>query len=112
MYIQWERWNIGRKIRVHQREELLLQCPLSKRRGWNWFTDGGVALSRSADSTFIAKEETANIPRCSQGVDVIEWAGVWSLIASYFSVKCKLSSSTESEDDERGVKDFRREEKL
>lgn len=113
MYIWWGRWNIESKILIiREKEELLLQRPSVGNSDGTVSQMERLPCGGRADSTFIAKLRRANMPRCSKGIEGMEWAYIWSLIASCSSGKWKLSSSAESEDDERGVEDFRREGKL
>ena len=108
--IWWERQSIERKMMMHLSKGTVTAIMPFIADGWG-LTHRWRCCPESEMQIvhFASKEGRAKMPRCTKWEDTTEWACVWSVIASCFSVKIKLSSSAESKDDERGIEDFRRE---
>ena len=108
--VWWERQSTERKTMMHLSKWTVTAIMSFIADGWclihRWRC---CPKSEMQIVHFASKEGKAKMPRCTKWEDATERACVWSVIASCFSVIIKLSSSTESKDDERGIKDFRRE---
>ena len=109
--VQWERWNMKRKMMMHQSKGRTAATVSLIANGWDLIHRWRCRPKSEVQTvhSLQKREGRANMPRCSKREDVTEWACVQYLITSCFSVKWKLNSSKESEDDERGIEDFRRE---
>ena len=107
--VWWERQSTERKTMMHLSKWTVTAIMSFIADGWCLIHRWRCCPKSEMQIVFASKEGKAKMPRCTKWEDATERACVWSVIASCFSVKIKLSSSTESKDDERGIKDFRRE---